>query len=203
MITHAPRPRFPPVRRTFYGGGVDERVRRYRYVGPADLRATARPEGAGWPVRRTDDFAAWAAEQTSADLAEPFTYVVDVAGVLRLAPRRSEHVACAGGGEVLGAGEIAFRETSGQWTAVEVSNLSTGYCPDIVSWPSVARALDRAGLGRPPAFTYAVVFRRCAGCGERGIVREDDFVCVFCGSVLPGEWNVDPSDGDGTPSPRS
>ncbi|MEU6344601.1 hypothetical protein ABZ883_27050 [Streptomyces sp. NPDC046977] len=172
---------------------MDDLGRRYRYVGPAALRAAVRPGTAGRPIRRAGDFAAWAAEQTAADLAEPFTYVVDVAGVLRLAPRRSEHVACAGGGEVLGAGEIAFRATSGEWAAVEVSNLSTGYCPDTGSWLSVARALDRAGIGRPAGFTYAVVFRRCTGCGERGIVREDDFVCVFCGSVLPREWNVDPS----------
>ncbi|MDX3071572.1 hypothetical protein ACIP98_06795 [Streptomyces sp. NPDC088354] len=182
---------------------MDQGVRRYRYVGPADLRAAVRPGGTGRPIRDAADLAAWAEEQTAADLAEPFTYVVDVAGVLRLAPRRSEHVACADGGEVLGAGEIALRETSGTWAAAEVSNLSTGYCPDTPSWSSVARALDRAGLGRPSGFTHAVVFRRCTGCGERGIVREDDFVCVFCGSALPGEWNVDPSHGDGAPSPPS
>ncbi|MFF3562776.1 hypothetical protein ACFYXS_22310 [Streptomyces sp. NPDC002574] len=182
---------------------MDHRVRHYRYVGPADLRSAVPPGGTGRPIRDAGDLAAWAAEQTTADLAEPFTYVVDVAGVLRLAPRRSEHVACAEGEDVLGAGEIAFRETSGTWAAVEVSNLSTGYSPDTVSWPSVARALDRAGLGRPPGFTHAVVFRRCTGCGERGIVREDDFVCVFCGSDLPAEWNVDAPDADGGPSSPS
>ncbi len=25
------------------------------------------------------------------------------------------------------------------------------------------------------------------------IVREDDFVCVFCGSDLPAAWKVDPA----------
>ncbi|MFC9588854.1 hypothetical protein [Streptomyces sp. NPDC056944] len=30
-------------------------------------------------------------------------------------------------------------------------------------------------------------------CQEHNIVREDDFVCVFCGSDLPEAWNVDPT----------
>ncbi|WP_086672823.1 hypothetical protein, partial [Streptomyces albovinaceus] len=62
---------------------------------------------------------------------------------------------------------------------------STGYCPDVVSWPAVARALDAIELVRPSGFTHPVVFRRCPGCQEHNIVREDDFVCVFCGSDLP------------------
>ncbi|MFD7446072.1 hypothetical protein [Streptomyces sp. NPDC059909] len=73
----------------------------------------------------------------------------------------------------------------------DVSNQSTGYCPDVSSWPAVAQALDCAGLERPSSFTHEVVFRRCPGCQELSIVREDDFVCVFCGSDLPEAWNVD------------
>jgi hypothetical protein len=46
-------------------------------------------------------------------------------------------------------------------------------------------------LQRPSGFTHEVVFRRCPDCQERNIVREDDFVCVFCGSDLPAAWNVD------------
>jgi hypothetical protein len=42
-------------------------------------------------------------------------------------------------------------------------------------------------------FTHEVVFRRCPGCQEHNIVREDYFACVFCGSDLPGMWNVDPT----------
>jgi RNA polymerase subunit RPABC4/transcription elongation factor Spt4 len=37
-----------------------------------------------------------------------------------------------------------------------------------------------------------VVFRRCEECGERAIVREDDFLCVFCGGNLPEQWNLAP-----------
>jgi hypothetical protein len=35
------------------------------------------------------------------------------------------------------------------WVVSEVSNQSTGYCPDLSCWSAVASALDRAGLERP------------------------------------------------------
>ncbi|TCO61994.1 hypothetical protein EV192_102131 [Actinocrispum wychmicini] len=130
--------------------------------------------------------------RSTEELAEPVTFIVDTDGVLRLAPRRSEHVACASGGMVLCAGEMSFCREAGRWRVGEVSNQSTGYCPDVTSWPAVAEALDRAGIRRPAGFTHEVVFRRCTNCQEHNIVREDDFVCVFCDAVLPQEWNVDP-----------
>jgi hypothetical protein len=142
-------------------------------------------------MRSPADFDEWVSARTVEELAEPFTFVVDRAGVLRLASRRSEHVVCAGGEAVLGAGEISFREESGRWAVHEVSNQSTGYCPDIGSWPAVVAALDRAGVVHPSGFTHEVVFRRCPSCRQVNIVREEDFVCVFCDEVLPTEWNVD------------
>ncbi|KUM69798.1 hypothetical protein [Streptomyces griseorubiginosus] len=173
------------------------RERSYRYVGPAELKAGVRHGDGGRRVGSAAEFGDWVAERSAAELAEPFTYVVGTDGVLRLAPRRSEHVACAGGAVVLSAGEMGFvREFARgavRWTVSEVSNQSTGYCPDVTSWPAVARALDRAGLGRPSGFTHEVVFRRCPDCQEHNIVREDYFVCVFCGGDLPEAWNVDPS----------
>jgi hypothetical protein len=72
-----------------------------------------------------------------------------------------------------------------------VSSQSTGYCPDGSSWSVVADALDAVGIEHPSGFTHEVVFRRCPACGRLNIVREEDFVCVFCDEVLPGEWNVD------------
>ncbi|MEV7520499.1 hypothetical protein [Streptomyces sp. NPDC091371] len=165
--------------------------RNYRYVGPAELRRLVRPGAAGRSIRSAADLDGWVSEQARGDLAEPFTFVVDPAGVLRLAARRSEHVACADGGTVLAAGEMRFRRESGQWSVAEVSNQSTGYCPDVGSWAAVAEALDAAGIERPSGFTHAVVFRRCPACGEVGIVRDEDYVCVFCGGALPARWNVD------------
>ncbi|MEV0609994.1 hypothetical protein AB0I61_26870 [Polymorphospora rubra] len=165
--------------------------RRYRYVGPAEVAAVAlRGGGPGWPVRSADDFAGWVASVGGRELAEPFTYVVDPAGVLRLAARRSEHVACAGGGEVLAAGEIAFVAGPRGWSVGEVSNQSTGYCPDPGCWPAVAAALDRAGLAHPGGFTAEFVFRRCPRCGQLSVVKDGDFVCHVCDADLPRSWNL-------------
>lgn len=166
--------------------------RAYRYVGPWAVRASAAGAPGGTPVRTAEDLAAWMVSRPAGELAEPFTYVVDPAGVLLLAPRRSEHIACASGERVLGAGEIGFDRAGGRWTVEQVSNQSTGYCPDVVSWPAVAEALDRLGIDRPDGFTHAVVFRRCTACGECGVVRDGHFVCVFCDAELPPGWNVDP-----------
>ncbi|MBE1530177.1 hypothetical protein [Actinomadura algeriensis] len=142
----------------------------YVYVGPAELFGEVDPDAFGEPV--------------GADAArlqdEPFTYVVDLDGVLRLAPRRSEHVACAGGRPVLAAGEIAFE--GGR--VVEVTNQSTGYCPGPESWTAVAEALDRAGLDRPDGFTDTFVFRRCPSCAELNVVKDEYYVCVFCDADL-------------------
>ncbi|MGW5667046.1 hypothetical protein [Micromonospora sp. NPDC003776] len=159
--------------------------RRYRYVGPADVRTSVAEAPEGCPIRSPADLDAYLAAADPRDRDEPFTYVVDPAGTLRLAPRRSEHVACAGGGEVLGAGEITFAGERGGWVVIEVSNQSTGYCPEPASWAAVAGALDRAGIGRPEGFTVAVVFRRCLDCGERNLVRDDDYTCALCGAELP------------------
>lgn len=166
--------------------------RRYTYVGPAELSAAIRPDAEGRVVRSAADLGAWLAACARSEREEPFTYVVGTDGRLRLAARRSEHVACAGGGDVMAAGQMRFERASGCWSAVEVSNQSTGYCPDLGSWSAVARALGLAGVEHPGRFTHEVVFRRCEECGECAIVREGDFVCVFCGSDLPARWNIAP-----------
>ncbi|MFE0513510.1 hypothetical protein, partial [Streptomyces sp. NPDC058964] len=166
--------------------------RLYGYVGPDHLLDLVRPDAAGEGIRCAGDLARWVSARGALETAEPFTFVVDAEGVLRLAPRRSEHVVCAAGGAVLAAGEISFRVDSGRWLVDEVGNQSTGYCPDVDSWPAVADALDRAGLVRPAGFTHEVVFRRCVSCQEVNVVREGHFVCVFCDEELPPDWNVDP-----------
>ncbi|MGW7128097.1 hypothetical protein ACWGIA_07180 [Streptomyces bobili] len=163
--------------------------RRYGYVGPPELRQAVVAGTEGQVIRRAADLDAWTAA-AGQDGEETFTFVVGPDGLLRLAPRRSEHVACAGGGEVLGAGEVTLRRTGRGWRADEVSNQSTGYCPDPDSWPAVAAALDRAGIARPDGFTHALVFRRCERCRENNVVREGVFVCVFCGADLPAAWNL-------------
>ncbi|MBY8878018.1 hypothetical protein K7862_10295 [Streptomyces sp. PLK6-54] len=157
------------------------------------MRRLVQAGRAGFRVDSAADFERWAGERPAGELAEPFTFVVGADGVLRLAARRSEHVVCAGGEPVLSAGEMAFTREAGRWAVAEVSNQSTGYCPDGTSWPAVADALRRAGVEAPDGFTHAVVFRRCPACAQLNLVREDDFVCVFCEADLPARWNVDGS----------
>jgi len=77
------------------------------------------------------------------------------------------------GKDVLAAGQIAFTPAVSDWHVVEVTNQSTGYRPDLESWPAVGEALDRVGVRHPEDFTGKVTFRRCPGCGERNVVRDD------------------------------
>jgi hypothetical protein len=125
--------------------------------------------------------------------SEGATYVVDERGALRVAPRRSEHLDCAGGGGVLAAGEMRFSRVG---VVVEVSNQSTGYCPDPDCWPAVAAALGAAGVPAPAGFTRRFVFRRCPACGQINLVKEDWYVCAACDAELPRAWNFTRGAGD-------
>lgn len=153
----------------------------YPYVGPERLRLDAREAP---PGRRITSLALL--EQAE----EVSTFVVGLDGVLRLAPRRSEHIACAGAPEVLAAGELHLVRAPNGLRVVSVSNQSTGFCPSVESWPEVQAALSFEGLVLPRAFTHAIEFRRCVQCREVNIVKESWFVCVFCDAALPLEWNV-------------
>lgn len=145
------------------------------------MLAAVRPCDEGEPVTTRAALMAWLTKRAE-ERTEPFTFVVDLEGVLRVAPRRSEHVACAAGRPVLSAGEITFHDDH---TVTEISNQSTGYCPAPASWPAVAAALDRAGLHHPGRFTVPIVFRHCPECGERNLVKDDHYVCALCDADLP------------------
>ncbi|MER6562662.1 hypothetical protein ABT300_33995 [Streptomyces sp. NPDC001027] len=122
--------------------------RRYASVGPPDLRRTVVRGAGGRVIRSAADLDGAADRDRAAGRdggaaaeygGEPFTYVVGLDGLLRLAPRRSEHVACADGEDVLGAGEISFRRAPSGPRVHEVSNQSTGHCP-FPEQPSPVRA---------------------------------------------------------------
>ena len=171
-----------------------ERVSGYCYVGPAVLAEGAAPGPSVITVMSAQVLAGWVAGRPAAEVREPFTFVVGLDGWLRLAPRRSEHVDCAAGQPVLAAGEVLFAREESGWSVCEISNQSTGYCPDLDSWPAVAAALARIGLEHPGDFTHKIVFRRCPGCGQLNIVREGDFACAVCGCTLPDHWNICPAE---------
>jgi hypothetical protein len=154
--------------------------RRYHYVGPAEIREAVRGHPAGTIVRSREDLLA------QAPAGAVLTYVVGLDGWLRVADRRSEHVACAAAEPVLAAGEL---EVDARGEVVETSNQSTGYCPEPSCWSALAAALDRAGVVHPGAFTRAFEFRRCEACGERNLVKDRWFVCSMCDAELPATWN--------------
>lgn len=171
-------------------------MRTYRYVGPRHIADRAPAEPAGVPIRLAEDVRAWvrSSGQELCDGCVIATFVVDAAGTLLVADRRSEHVACAGGRHVRSAGEITF--DIGRAVAVAaVSNQSTGYCPEPESWPAVEAALVAAGLEPPAGFALACVFRRCDGCASLTLIKDGVFECGICGGGLPAGYNV--QDGDG------
>lgn len=163
----------------------------YTYVGSEEIRRSTASQPAGTPVASAGDVDVWLRANPDA-ITEGATYVVDLQGRLRLAPRRSEHVACAGGEEVLAAEKIHFQGTDPRLTLAGISNQSTGYCPDTSCWAAVVLALRHAGLEPPRGFSPQIVFRRCPRCAELNLVKEAWFVCVFCDADLPAGWNVAP-----------
>jgi len=162
----------------------------YPYVGPAAIRRAVEGAPAGACIRSQADLEAWL-QQNPAALDEGATFTVSLDGLLYLAPRRSEHVACAAGAPVLSAGEMRFAWRKPQPAVVtEVTNQSTGYCPEPSSFEDVARALRTAGLSAPPTWSWACVFRRCPGCEQLNLVKNDDFTCEACWGALPRERNL-------------
>src|SRR5262249_23669735 len=125
-----------------------ESMKRYRYVGPDDIRSRAAQAPPGVMIESVVDLKTWlrlTEQKPKREGLFTVTFVVDEDGFLRIADRGSEHVACAGGRSVLSAGEMFFLAND-VVRVEEVSNQSTGYCPQPESWPAVASALDRLGI---------------------------------------------------------
>jgi hypothetical protein len=165
-------------------------MRLYRYVGPKAIADRAKPDALGAAIRSPEGVRDWVrdTEQDLSSASVVATFIVDEKGVLRIADRRSEHVACAGGRPVRSAGEMTFA-LGHAVEVVEVSNQSTGYCPEPGSWPAVAAALMSAGLSAPAEFSLTCEFRRCS-CGNVTLIKEGIFKCGLCGKPLPAEYNV-------------
>lgn len=169
-------------------------TRAYSYLGSETTRQRAERAGPrGWRVQSASDLR---------DCVERFreepgqdrvtvTFVVLPDGDLYLAPRRSEHVDCAGGGEVLAAGELDLAVTGAAVSVRGVTNQSTGYCPEPVSWSAVVGALARAGIAAPRGYARRFVFRRCPACGQKNIVKDNWWFCGVCEVPLPRVWNME------------
>lgn len=165
-------------------------ARLYEYVGPGSIKARAAGQPAGTRIRSPFDLISWARHTDHDGEIVVATFVIDATGDLLVAARRSEHVACAGAGAVLSAGEMFLRMQDDTVVVAEITNNSTGYCPEADSWPAVAAALDQIGISRPRGFTHEFVFRRCEKCRERNLIKDNWYVCAICGSDLPELWNL-------------
>jgi len=165
----------------------------YRYVGPPEIKERS-ANRLGTLITSAADLFRWrvaVSPEVLPDNTVPATFAIDAAGGVRIADRRSEHVACAGGGEVQSAGELFLHFNDEHVSVVAVTNQSTGYCPEPESWPAVAKAFESAGLTHPGRFRTEFVFRRCERCGQRNVVKEAVFECASCGGALPSVWNFD------------
>jgi hypothetical protein len=171
-------------------------MRHYAYVGPESIRAAHRSGTTRAAILSAADILEWIrqpGQKVRSDGTVTVTFVVDPAGQLWIADRHSEHVACARGRHVLSAGEMTFLIDKKIVEVTEVTNQSTGYCPEPDSWLAVALALTRAQLKHPPRFTTAFIFRRCNRCGNRNLVKDEWFECGVCGTPLSREWNFESS----------
>jgi hypothetical protein len=166
----------------------------YRYVGPKKIAERAPFAPAGTRVESPEDVRRWI-RQTGQEMDAAgqivVTFVIDEAGWLRIADRRSEHVACAGAGPVQSAGEMTFCVSRDGVSVSWVTNQSTGNCPEVDSWPAVETALARASMAAPDGFSQAFEFRRCTCCGSINIIKDGIFECGACSTLLPEQWNLD------------
>jgi hypothetical protein len=172
----------------------EQTSRHYHYVGPHDLRQLLEQPSDRTPIRQPDDVCAWmraAHQKLTADQPITATFVIDTDGQLWIADRHSEHVACAAGRAVMAAGEITFAIDTRQIEVVEITNQSTGYCPEPESWTAVARTLAAISIAHPPDFTHLFLFRRCGKCGTINIIKEDVFECAVCEATLSRAWNLE------------
>jgi len=168
-------------------------MKTYEYVGPKDLLDLIKTVGKGEKIASPQDVMNWldsTAQKLDSDNQVIATYVIDLDNHLLIADRHSEHVVCAGGEDVLSAGEMTFTVSGSEIKVTEVTNQSTGYCPEPESWASVEEALVRAGLESPGSFGREFIFRRCMRCGLLNVVKDDWFVCVSCDEDLSQSRNV-------------
>jgi len=160
----------------------------YNYVGPRMLIQTLKVEQEGKKIKSNIDVNTWILETSQIPNNHneiTATFIIDSNLYLRVSDRHSEHVACAGGKQVFSAGEITFEVENGEVTKIsQITNQSTGYCPDASSWQYVEKVLAKLNLPYPAYFTQAFVFKICDNCGSINIIKDNFFVCSVCGM----EW---------------
>ena len=164
----------------------------YPFVGPVSLRPLAGIASERHALQSEDGLRAWVTEsgvRLRRGSQITFTFVLLPDSQLFLADRRSEHISCAQGQAVLSAGEMTFLFDGTRLLLDEVTNQSTGYCPEPESWPAVGTALASLGFKAADEFTHAFDFRFCSNCRTTNIIKDQIFECPACGGELPHDWN--------------
>ena len=168
-----------------------KRVPSYFYVGSQAIRKKVDPKYEGHKIKNAEAVKKWINETNQELIHESViaTFIINEQSDLVISDRHSEHVMCAGGRNVLSAGEITFSFENGKIFISEISNQSTGYCPRPASWEIVAIVLDQTDLEYPQSFTKAFEFRYCENCHATNLIKEEIYECVLCGTDLDAEWN--------------
>lgn len=165
-------------------------MKSYNYCGSHELLTLVSQLPKGYIIHSTADLMHWVLETEQVPVrCNSFqvvaTYIINLTGQLVLADRHSEHVVCAGGQPVLGAGEIVLSYTKKVWSINEITNQSTGYCPDPESWQAVAQALRSLNIDFPATFTHTFIFRKCSQCHTVNIIKDNQFECAVCQLPIP------------------
>ena len=168
-------------------------VSKYKYIGPEERRDLFADDSIGTKVKSFEDVLKWIKEtdqHLDHNTEVVATYVILKNRFMYIADRHSEHVACAQGQDVLSAGEITFFIDKGKVEVIEVTNLSTGYCPAPASWKAVDKALKKAKLLHPKKFTCHFEFRLCLKCETINVIKDDWYVCAMCEQELDKKRNI-------------
>jgi hypothetical protein len=171
-----------------------KQYREYSYVGSKELLAVLQKNSMRTHIASTADIQNWlknSGQKLGLDRMVTATFIIDTQGELWIADRHSEHVLCAAGKNVLSAGEITFMVRPTTVEVTDITNQSTGYCPEPESWDAVEVALDQIGLTHPSDFTTAYQFRRCNNCETTNIIKDDWYECAVCQFPLSTLWNYD------------
>ncbi len=169
-------------------------LRYYRYVGSQEIARLPMDHRYRYRVEAETDVERWAREtQQVRSSAQTITatFIISSEEQLWIADRHSEHIACADGQPVLAAGEITFHWGPSGVSVIEVTNQSTGYCPEPDSWDVITAVLEHLNLAHPTAFTTCFLFRRCNHCGTTNIVKDSWWECAACQTSLSPTWNYD------------
>lgn len=163
----------------------------YFYVGPKEIIERVDKRYEGTKITQIKDILKWVEDfnQTTVDEKLIATFVISENEELLISDRHSEHVMCAGGRNVLSAGEITYSFEKKEIYVSEISNQSTGYCPKPDSWEIVEIVLSKIGLEFPKYFTRAFEFRYCENCETKNLIKEGIYECAVCGFELDLEWN--------------